>query len=525
LGDVYDYDAGDFCHYTSYGTGFKIENEMPLESVVDYDLFLGILRAQAAEQDRQGFSSGIENLSFISKQALNDIAAGKQAEKVLGVDARTIHFYEMMKDSSQYYVIFENGTVELMTLPPDPEEKLDVFNRIFMGIAFAAGAVAGVLCCFIPGAGPFIGGALISASLDLFMQTAINGTKMENVDWGSVVINGVVGVLTAGAATAGVAAAKAGLNALKVPLNKFVAQLGVGVISGAVGNLAGYVGGTALRGGEITLEGCLTAAGTGALTGAVLVIAAKFIGAIGNFAKKILRVNNTDPEVARAISKVKAELRSPELKAIKKDLLIKNPELKAKIDNLAIEDIYFNSKGESITKVDLYLNANDPTYMNGVTGIKNGVKFELVNGTPKFTTDTINSNAVGSASDENFVNGLKDAKGEFGKSAARKKIMDMADDNFAREMVNLAKNKQLTKIPQQLKDYCAKSNIKLTEINKDIIKKFRSDMKFTWHEYIELNGDYMVQLVPTKVHNSIRHAGGMHDLVQIMKKMFVKVKS
>jgi hypothetical protein len=31
--------------------------------------------------------------------------------------------------------------------------------------------------------------------------------------------------------------------------------------------------------------------------------------------------------------------------------------------------------------------------------------------------------------------------------------------------------------------------------------------------------------VPTKVHNSIRHAGGMHDLVQIMKKMFVKVKS
>ena len=78
-------------------------------------------------------------------------------------------------------MIHEDGTIEVLNLPPDPAEKASIWERIWMGVATVAGAIVGVVACAIPGVGPVIGGAMISASIDLFMQTTVMGVPPKDI--------------------------------------------------------------------------------------------------------------------------------------------------------------------------------------------------------------------------------------------------------------------------------------------------------------------------------------------------------
>ena len=181
---------------------------------MDYGEILQIFRESMETQMQNGIDITVEKADFISIQAINDYIAHNHDEAFLGVDAETLLYYEANITDTQYYVIYEDGTVGVLELPPDPPRQASIWERIAWAVASIGVAIVGVVCCAIPGVGPILGGALISAALDVFMQTTVMGTATENINWVSVGTSAVVGALTGGLGSACQAVASSAVIAL-----------------------------------------------------------------------------------------------------------------------------------------------------------------------------------------------------------------------------------------------------------------------------------------------------------------------
>lgn len=268
LGDVYSYDLGDYCHYVNYGQTFDF-NAYGITSDMDYDEVLRVYKELIEEQMRSSISVEVEQADFISFQALNDYIAHDQDERFLGVEADALLYYEANIADTQYYVVYENGEVGVLELPPDPEQKATVWERIWMGIASAAGAIVGVVACAIPGVGPVLGGAMISASLDLFMQVTVCGTPPSKIDWGSVLLSAVIGGVTGGIGQVGSALTKGAIAATKSVVKQTLIKLGTQVVSGMIGGSATYLISMAAHGEEFSFKDFAKSVGLGVVTGAM----------------------------------------------------------------------------------------------------------------------------------------------------------------------------------------------------------------------------------------------------------------
>ncbi len=267
-GDVYNYDKSEYCHYVNYGETFEFD-AYGLSSEVDYDTLLQSFRESIEEQMRSAVDIDVAKADFISVQALNDYIVQGQDEKFLGVDAETLLYYEANIEDTQYYIIHEDGTVEVLNLPPDPAEKASIWERIWMGIATVAGAIVGVVACAIPGVGPVVGGAMISASIDLFMQTTVMGVPPKDIDWGSVLTSAIIGGVTGGIGQIGNAITKGAVTAAKTFVKKTLIKLGTEVVSGIVAGSATYLIGAGMREEELDWGDYFKAVGMGVVTGAI----------------------------------------------------------------------------------------------------------------------------------------------------------------------------------------------------------------------------------------------------------------
>ncbi|MDE6105310.1 MAG: hypothetical protein K2G38_06505 [Clostridia bacterium] len=264
-GDVYDYDIGDTCHYVNYGGDFEL-NAYGLTSKVDYDNIVETYVQIIQEQTKNLVDVQVEKADFISVQALNDYLAHNQREEFLGIDADTILYYEANTADTQYYIIRENGEVEVLNLPPDPVKKASIFQRIATGIAAISGAVLGAVLCALPGAGPIVGGALLSASIDVFMQVTVCGTAPENIDWLSVATSAVVGGITGGMGMVSNAIVKnVAASGIKALLVKVGTQTLTGMFSGGVA----YLLNATVRGEDVDFFDCMKSMCVGGLTGAL----------------------------------------------------------------------------------------------------------------------------------------------------------------------------------------------------------------------------------------------------------------
>ena len=278
FGDVYSYDINDYCHFIEYGEDFELD-VYGISSDLDYDNILQVYREAMESQIQNSVDVTVEKADFISIQAINDYIAHNQDERFLGVDAETLLYYEANITDTQYYIIYGDGSVGVLELPPDPERKASLWERIAMGVASAGVAVLGVVCCAIPGVGPILGGAMISAALDVFMQTAIGGTGVENIDWVSVGTSAIVGALTGGVGS-GMSALAA--NAAKTGVKKVLAKLGAEVVAGTFSGAVTYLSSAAIRGEAISFEECLKSMALGAATGAIIFAGGQAISAIAN---------------------------------------------------------------------------------------------------------------------------------------------------------------------------------------------------------------------------------------------------
>jgi hypothetical protein len=167
------------------------------------------------------------------------------------------------------------------------------------------------------------------------------------------------------------------------------------------------------------------------------------------------------------------------------------------------------------TKADIYKHGNDAEWLKGVTGSKNGLDFNLVNGTPKFTGALGDVN-LGKA-DSNFASGLKNRNGDLISGAARDKIMDMADDATAKQIKRFVKDGDFDAVPKPIRDYFG--NDKLSNLGRKDLAAFRRNASYTWHEYIDEAGNYITQLVSSISHGGVGHAGGINDIKTMLGKL------
>ncbi len=266
LGNVYDYDIEDFCHYVNYDTDFDL-NAYGLTSAVDYDTLVATYVERIQEQQRNAVNVNVEKADFISAQALNDYLAHNQDESFLGVDADTILYYEANTTDTQYYTIFADGSIKILELPPDPVKQASIFERIAIGILAIGGAVLGVLACAIPGVGPILGGAILSASIDIFMQVTVCGTAPENIDWVSVACSAAVGAVTGGIGMAANAVTKVAVATAKTVIQQVLAKVAIQAVAGLFSGAASYLISAGIKGEEINFADCVTSMCVGSVTG------------------------------------------------------------------------------------------------------------------------------------------------------------------------------------------------------------------------------------------------------------------
>ena len=279
FGDVYSYDIGEYCHYTTYGEDFDFD-AYGITSDMDYDEILSIFRETMEMQMQNGVEINVEKADFISIQAINDYIAHNQDESFLGVDAETLLYYDANITDTQYYIIYEDGSVGVLELPPDPQEKASVWERIAWAVASAGVAVLGVVCCAIPGVGPILGGAMISAAIDIFVQTTIGGATAKDINWISVGTSAIIGALTGGIGSAGNAVATSAVKKMSSEVGKFFVKLGVEVVAGMFSGATTYLVGAGIRGEDLSFEECLKSMALGAVTGAVIFAGGQALSAV-----------------------------------------------------------------------------------------------------------------------------------------------------------------------------------------------------------------------------------------------------
>ena len=298
-GDVFSYDINDYCHFVNYDTEYNLDL-YSIDDSVDYDSTLQSYMDAMSLQYSNGIDVTIEKADYISWEALNDYIAGKQNEKILGLDAETVLYYEANIPDSYYYVICKDGSVRALELPPDPLGTATIWERIAAAAIAVGAVVAGVALtvCF-PG-NPLAGaaaGALMGGALDLFFQVTVNGTKFEDVDWTSILVNVAVGAVT-GAVAAGMggggaaaeagkkAAQKAGEEVAKKTAKEVAKQIGkaalTGLVSGAVGGTLSYFGHAITKDMKITVGEAFKAIGTSMLIGTFAGAVAGSFGVVAN---------------------------------------------------------------------------------------------------------------------------------------------------------------------------------------------------------------------------------------------------
>lgn len=277
LGDVFSYDTGEYCHFVDYGNEIELD-AYGITSDLDYDNVLETYREAMDSQLQNSVEINVEKADFISFQAMNDyIAHNCQDERLLGVDAETLLYYEANIADTQYYIIRGDGSVEVLDVPPD---RAGFWERLITAAVAVGGAILGVVCCSIPGVGPVLGGAIISAAIDVFMQVTVSGVPVKDVNWKSVCVSAITGALTGGIGAGGQAIAKAAIKESMKAVTKFFIGLGVEVAAGMLGGAVTSITTAVVNGEALDFGECMKSMALGAATGAIIFAGGQALSAI-----------------------------------------------------------------------------------------------------------------------------------------------------------------------------------------------------------------------------------------------------
>ena len=529
-GDVYDYDDGGYCHYVNYGQEFILD-AYGLSSDVDYDGIVDMYKDIIEQQYQDSIQTEIEHADYISYQALHDYYTSGQDETCLGVDAQELMWYETHMADTQYYVIKSDGTVEVLTLPPDPEEKASVWEMIWVGLAAAGVAVAGViLSCAFPGAGSVIGGAMIAGALDIFMQVTVSGTKPENIDVKSVLMSAAIGAITGGIGASASAMTKGAVTAAKTAAQRLFIEVGTQAAAGLLSGTITYLASTAASGREINFNDCLRAMAIGGATGIIaglggklfrnvaaksgVQVAVQILGGAGISASAYLmsiaitgkEFDLGDFALAAAVGAATAALMLVGKKivsTVKSNYQRRQEDVKNRIaKNLPSDDndtwSIVDKNGNKMLKEDFLKNPNQKAYVVGKYEGKD-YKFPIKKGFVQFKSASI--------TEVKFKEGFG-PETYNGKSSLRTKYNMKVFDELAAEQWNKSVPNDLPK--EIIADINQIKQNSIKGLSGTDIKDIRTKYSYTWHE---CEDTYTAQLVPSGIHNvsenGISHYGGV----------------
>ena len=204
-GAVYSYDEGR-CIYDPYlGKEANIK-ATSLNTMLDPAIAKGEYEKYIAEQTANGFTVDTLNFVYISYSALEAYLQSEQDESLLGIDVQEFYDLEKTLGNNEYYTVDAEGNLTKLEFPHEEEDKASWLDRlagaivaigmICVGVIIVA-AVSAVSCGAATTAAPYIMGAFIGAGMEVFMQTVVQGKKLDQVNWMRVGVAAVSGVLSA----------------------------------------------------------------------------------------------------------------------------------------------------------------------------------------------------------------------------------------------------------------------------------------------------------------------------------------
>lgn len=572
LGDVYNYDIGDYCHYNSYGQDFDFDT-YSIDNSVNFEQSVETFKEIISGQDVSSLDVSVQKADFISYQALKDYMTHSQDESMLGVDAETLLYYEAHIGSTNYYVIKEDGTIEVLQLPPDPVKQASIWERIWVGIASATVAILGVVCSVVaPGIGQIVGGALISAALDVFMQVTVSGVAPSNINWTSVIKNGAIGALT-GAFTIGTGAlTNAITSSVKNVVVRTLAKVGVGVLNGLFSGAISVLGDIVATGEVPSFADCMKSIGISIATSVILVgadslsknVAGKaawkdivtqyIVNAVTGSGLYLLSCAVTGNEITwegyltslgmsvlTTTITVVGKAIGTKINSARMQREMKNLEYEEAVDfdELDPDDFPKDAQGNYDPTLEDYPDNNiDQDVLKKrvkyLPGPKNkNWEIYSTDGKTKLTKqELIANNGNGIIKGKNGVmvpvkNGCPDfsyyshanvsVEGGFGVNR---------DTNFKKFDKMLAEQWSKNGIPKEYQEWFNKNNIDIDFLESENIADFRHENKLVWHEH--QNGS-TAQLLDSSLHTArsggIPHSGGISEIKSQAQKEYNLIKN
>lgn len=204
-GMLYSYDEGRIVYDPDLGKENKVTSTS-INTLLDPALAKSEYDRYIAEQTANGFTVDTMNFVYISYEALDAYLLSQQDETLLGIDVQDFYDMEHSVGPNEYYTVDADGNLTKLEFPPKEEDKASWLDRLAGAIVSLGMIVAGVLivaainlttCGFLAAASPYIMGAFMGAGIETFMQTVIQGKKLDEVNWLRVGIAAVSGAVAA----------------------------------------------------------------------------------------------------------------------------------------------------------------------------------------------------------------------------------------------------------------------------------------------------------------------------------------
>lgn len=204
-GKVYSYDDDRYVFDPDLGKKADVK-ATSINTLLDPVIAKNEYGRYIAEQTANGFTVDTMNFVYISYAAIEAYYLSNQDESLLGIDVQEFYEAERTVGPNEYYTVDAEGNLTKLEFPPKEEEKASWLDRLTGAILAIDMILAGVIivmtvsvfsCGAATAAAPYIMGAFIGAGMEVFMQTVIQGKKLEDINWLRVGIAAVSGVLSA----------------------------------------------------------------------------------------------------------------------------------------------------------------------------------------------------------------------------------------------------------------------------------------------------------------------------------------
>ena len=198
-GNLYNYDIEDYVYIVEeldyvpvYGTSLLGE--------ADYEEIIAEVNKILRTQEANFTYAELESYVVQSQEALYSYLLGLQEETFLGIPTSELVRIVEDLDPMQHLQIGvdENGatTIEIIEVT----KLATLWEKIATSLVCAFGIVGGFVCNSL-GLSVF-GGAIVGASMEVFMQVVINNTPVSDIGWAQVAVAAVSGAIAGGVSKA-----------------------------------------------------------------------------------------------------------------------------------------------------------------------------------------------------------------------------------------------------------------------------------------------------------------------------------